>query len=207
MARYNEILVGRYNRFLQKLLSMKGGPPAPQLSSEINAGFVLTNGKENRWLEDFNDFGVNFFLVAGGAGNRGVMRLRNPAGSNVIAVLQRITLSNNDASTIQPNLSFTNTNLDRSTLNTTSGLGEGRSTRASTCIASSQNNAVVAITGTVFYICTLGPNANQDVIVTDGHELVLTPGIELNIFIQSTNQAGSCSLLWRERAMEESELK
>ena len=30
MALYNEILVGRFNRGLQKFLSIKGGPPAPQ---------------------------------------------------------------------------------------------------------------------------------------------------------------------------------
>jgi len=35
MAKFNEILAGRYNRFLQKLFQMKGGPPSAQLSSEI----------------------------------------------------------------------------------------------------------------------------------------------------------------------------
>ncbi len=39
MALFNEILVGRYNRFLQRLLSMKGHPPAPQLASEIQPNF------------------------------------------------------------------------------------------------------------------------------------------------------------------------
>src|SRR5882762_4396490 len=39
MARFNEILTGRYNRFLQKLLQMKGGPPSAQLASEIQPGF------------------------------------------------------------------------------------------------------------------------------------------------------------------------
>ncbi len=51
MARYNEILVGRYNRFLQKLLSMKGPASMPQLAGELQATFPFFNGVENRNLE------------------------------------------------------------------------------------------------------------------------------------------------------------
>jgi len=35
MAVYNEIGIGRWNRFIQKLTDIKGSPPARQLASEI----------------------------------------------------------------------------------------------------------------------------------------------------------------------------
>src|SRR5258708_26699837 len=37
MARFNEILVGRYNRYLQKLLGIKGPPPSAQRSPEVGS--------------------------------------------------------------------------------------------------------------------------------------------------------------------------
>src|SRR5258708_4703411 len=92
MARYNEILVGRYNRFLQKLLGMKGGVVAPQLASEITAAFPLFNGAENRYLEQWDMFGVNLFLAGGGVGNISQVRLFNPAASNTIAVVYKLCL-------------------------------------------------------------------------------------------------------------------
>src|SRR5437879_1331505 len=92
MARYNEILVGRFNRFLQKVFAMKGEPPAPQLAGEISPNFQLFSGVENRYLEAWDRFaaGVN---VAPVAGNLSGIRLRNPAGSNIVAVLERVTFN------------------------------------------------------------------------------------------------------------------
>jgi hypothetical protein len=54
MAKYNEILTGRYNRFIQKLFSMKGPAPAPQLSSDIAMQMSFFNGVENRYLEGWD---------------------------------------------------------------------------------------------------------------------------------------------------------
>src|SRR5260370_7764711 len=57
MARYNEILTGRYNRLLQKLLQMKGGPPAPQLASEISPQLSIPDlGVESRFHLGWNSF-------------------------------------------------------------------------------------------------------------------------------------------------------
>src|SRR6266851_4747570 len=57
MARFNEILVGRYNRSLQKLLSMKGQAVMPQLASELQPTFSFFSGAENRYLESWERFG------------------------------------------------------------------------------------------------------------------------------------------------------
>src|SRR5437763_11360751 len=92
MAKFNEILVGRYNRALQKLLGMKGEPPAPQLASEIAATLSFFYGAEMRFIESWNIYGINAEASAA-VGNSSGVRLRNPAASNVIAVIQRLSIT------------------------------------------------------------------------------------------------------------------
>ncbi len=92
MARFNEILSGRFNRALQKLTSMKGGPPAAQLSSEIQPSIPFFSGVENRYLESWNKFSTAF-LVTANAGNISQFRLTNDIGTNVICVIEKILIS------------------------------------------------------------------------------------------------------------------
>ncbi len=58
MAGYNEILSGRYNRCLQKLLSMKGQASTNELASTIQPNFQFAWGNEMRFLESWNRFGI-----------------------------------------------------------------------------------------------------------------------------------------------------
>src|SRR6266849_3136440 len=90
MAIFNEILEGRFNRALQKLFAIKGGPPVRQLGGEIMPVFPVFNGVENRYLEGWNLYGVCTSQAAGGAGVPSSVRLRNPISSNTIAVITRI---------------------------------------------------------------------------------------------------------------------
>ena len=90
MAIFNEILEGRFNRFLQKFFAIKGGPPVRQLGSEIMPVFQIFNGVENRWLEGWQQYGFVTVQAAGGAGVPSGVRLRNPVGSNVLAVITKI---------------------------------------------------------------------------------------------------------------------
>src|SRR6266852_4829039 len=89
VAKYNEILVGRYNRYLQKLLGMKGQAHAPQLSSEISVNLQLFNGVETRYLEGWNRFSTSMNVAAVAALLSGA-QLRNPAASNVILVIEKL---------------------------------------------------------------------------------------------------------------------
>ncbi len=92
MARFNEILVGRYNRMVQKLLSMKGTATLVTFSDEAMAVLPLFYGAENRYLEGWDRFGVAVGTAAGAAGNRTVWRLRNPTNSNVVTVVEKILI-------------------------------------------------------------------------------------------------------------------
>src|SRR5260370_42195617 len=92
MARFNEILIGRWNRYLQKLCSIKGGPPAPQLAYDITATLEIDQSAvESRFLLGWNRFGFGLQL-AGAIGNPSQIRLRNPTGSGVIAVIESIII-------------------------------------------------------------------------------------------------------------------
>src|SRR5258708_20335578 len=92
MARYNEILTGRFNRLLQKLLQMKGGPPAPQLASEISPQLSIPDlGVESRFHLGWNSWG--FAINTGGAvGTASPAQFGNPPNSNVIRAIPNITI-------------------------------------------------------------------------------------------------------------------
>src|SRR5260370_12899082 len=82
MAIFNEILEGRFNRGLQKLFAIKGGPPVRQLGGEIMPVHPLRSGVENLWLEGWNRF-VAFTDLTTRVGQIVGVRMRNPIGSNV----------------------------------------------------------------------------------------------------------------------------
>src|SRR5260370_15215175 len=90
MARFNEILAGRFNRALQKFLDMKGGPPSPQLASEISSNFQFNQmGIDFRYLEGWNRFGLHAAFGAS-VGNNSGLQLRNPVGSNLVVIIESL---------------------------------------------------------------------------------------------------------------------
>src|SRR5260370_11632455 len=97
MARYNEILTGRFSRLLQKLLQMRGGPRGPQLASEISPQRSIPDlGVESRFHLGWNSWG--FAINTGGAvGTASAAQLRNPANSKVIGVIHKITIESSVA--------------------------------------------------------------------------------------------------------------
>jgi hypothetical protein len=203
MARYNEILVGRYNRFLQKLLTLKGGPPAPQLASEINAGFVLFNGSENRSLESWQRFGghQNQAAVAAQQTN---LKIRNPLGSNLVVVIEKMLLQESAGDTAVLSVGADVTNYPTVLAATqTARLDPRGPTLASGMVLSAGTNGAQA--GINMAVIPLIANTGFDFIITDIQELTLLPGDSYNIQTTSVNVQLRWSLVWRERLLEESE--
>lgn len=210
MARYNEILVGRYNRFLQKLFAMKGGPVAPQLASEIAPAFPLFSGVENRYLESWNLFGFRV-AIAAVALNASGFRFRNPAGSNVVAVFTKLgfTLGSGlAASTILINLGAGVADLTTPFANSNARM-DPRGSASPQLIISTQSTtpAVPAISASAASIgvVNLAASANYDFIVTDLHEFPLLPGDELQCANTVVNNPIDAAVFWRERFLEDSE--
>jgi len=89
MAIFNEILVGRYNRALQKIFGIKGSPPVRQVAGEITPAISMFYGVEHRITESWNRYAIG---VAAGPVAAQVcnFRYRNPRGSGVLAVLEKV---------------------------------------------------------------------------------------------------------------------
>src|SRR5437879_387663 len=192
MAAFNEILTGRYNRFLQKLLQMKGGPPAAQLASEIGAQIPLFHGAETMYLQGWELFGggVNVSAVAGQTSG---FRLRNPAGSGVILVVTKLFAWSSVAS--QFNLFVGGIAADL-TINTIIGF-DSRGRGQSTGILSQGTNPSIFGTNIGNYIVQQPIGLGIE-IFKDNDEIPLMPGsaFELRTNIQNTGLLGS--IWWRE---------
>ncbi|SRR5216683_2163026 len=203
MARFNEILAGRYNRFLQKLLSMKGGPPAPQLASEITVGIPLMHGAENRYLEGWDQYAASFQLAPGGIGNQDVLRVRNPVGSNVVAVFFKASASTAAA-------------FDTIFLETGAGIADlipnavannrfDARSRPQTSMNISTIGQVPTAFGSTKALGNVVANTTLDFIVYENQEIPILPGDALQLRQGVLNQAVIFTLQWRERFLEDSE--
>jgi hypothetical protein len=202
MARFNEIMVGRYNRFLQKLLVLKGGPPSPQLSSEVGVGFVLFNGAENRYLEGWDRFGMRG-AVAAGAANSSVIRLRNPANSNVIATIEKVTVGSS-VTALDLIIQVGAIANDAATVIVNAGQRLDPRGRANPTLVVSQQAVTPANVGFIAEIFT-ATNVTYDVIVDEDQEVNVLPGDAFQVVSNVVNIGFSASFFWRERFLEESE--
>ena len=218
MAKFNEILAGRYNRMLQKLFQLKGGPPASQLASEVMPVFALFGGNENRAIESWNQYAA-FVSQPAVAANQGAIRMRNPVGSNVIAVVTKVMFKMAAAQSDNFNMTFGIVGTDLSTIVTafpTAGSGVGRldprqNALAPTLILSNQSTGAVAPGLTTGFNMASIPAFQSinflDYIVTDSQEFTIAPGDALQMTNQNVNSQITVNLMWRERSLEESELK
>ncbi|SRR6266849_1952391 len=209
MARYNEILVGRYNRFLQKALGLKGGPPAPQLSTDISAAIAIEQGLENRYLQSWDRFGHNG-VQAAVAAVQSALRYRNPAGSNVVAVFEKIVVISNAATINQVGVQIGPIAADYATSMTPTLARLDARGRPLTGLILTKSGAGPEVDvgfsfSTAFVGAAVGAIPQYDVILTDDQEVPLLPGDALQIVCATVNIAIQSSVMWRERALEEGE--
>jgi len=212
MARFNEILVGRFNRALQKLTGIKGMASVPQLGTEVMANFEFPLGNEFRYLESW--FRYRAFVTSGpvAAVTSGIS-LRNPANSNVVAVIEQLffpRLSSDVASQTNINRGQATADLD-----TTAGLTGGsqredpRGQSASTCVLSINSVALVTLTNPTLILMIgsgAGGGLDNSPISNPNQEILLMPGDAIQLSEQNAqNQLTRCGFCWRERFLEESE--
>jgi hypothetical protein len=199
MAGYNEILVGRFNRGLQKLFSIKGGPPVPTLGSEIMPIHPLASGVENRYLEGWNRFS-SFFNLAAAVGFNSDARIRNPKANNVIAVLEKITVASNVAQNIALSLGTQVVDFAAGIISPAARLDARIGTQASSLILSQQNSAVTVPSNQV----GIANTAAVDLILFVDQEITLLPGDGFELH-SIPNSSLVVSFIVRERFLEDSE--
>lgn len=208
MAVYNEIQVGRYVRFLQKFLSIKGRQPAPlQFSGELGAFWTLFHGAENRYLESWNRFGLSITAAAGGVGNTSAIQFRTPQRLDLIAVLEKLTVTAAGAAdtpfALLQKAPVTDLTTVASVINSnwdTRGLPQPSSIISST-------TAVGAVSGRQVWQGAFPVAQTTDMITTDIQEIALLGGDAIQIRSNAANQALIVTFFWRERSLEESEQK
>lgn len=198
MARYNEILVGRFARAVQKLFGMKGEVPVGSLAGELQVIHPFLSGVENRYLEGWDRFGVNTESLAVAAQTSAV-QFRNPPTSNAIAVLEKVYLNEN----VADNIVFRNgVTVDLTNIDTNRRL-DSRGRPASSMLTSHANNPAVA--GTAFWRHFLQANVPSDFILFEEQEIAILPGDGILLISSAVNVNLDVSWIWRERFLEESE--
>ncbi len=206
MARYNEILTGRHNRFIQKLFGMKGAAPASQLSGDIQMMHPIFHGAENRYLEGWNRFWINM-SAAGVAAQFGKVRFRNPKSNNVIVVLEKISaIVSLAGAQILFSVQHNDAGSDLATIINAPQM-DFRTNLFSSMVCSQQTTAGADLP-ILTYIIQAGTNLGSiEMITFEEQEITLLPGDTLQIRDGSANDGFTLSAMWRERALEDSEQK
>lgn len=208
MAVFNEILVGRFNRYLQKFTGIKAAPPVPALGTELMAVLDVNSFKmEDRYLFQIDSFWINNGIGPVAAQNS-VVRFRNPAGSKVVAVVEFLGITSTVAEQTAPfmQIQVGSINADLSTTNLIPPLDPRSGRKGSSLITSVQNN-IVGGGGGFQNIVVFPTTANSFFGLTlyDDMEIPLLPGIGIQVVTTAVNTLLNVDMKWRERALEDSE--
>ncbi|HEX8797957.1 MAG TPA: hypothetical protein VF772_05055 [Terriglobales bacterium] len=207
MARFNEILVGRFARALQKLTGIKGAVPTPQLSTEIFPSFQLFWGVENRVLEGWQRY-ATFASITSGAGQVGGWRLRNPTNSNVMGIIEKVQVTNRSTTAIiaQLNQQYLGGIADLTGIIVCSGLDNRLNpTSVNNNLISSFSNTGVIAGGANVGEMGIPIGGTVDFVLFEDHEITLMQNGMCQILTATANQQFDVVCIWRERFVEDSE--
>jgi hypothetical protein len=205
MAAFNEILAGRFNRALQKLLNMKGFAPASVLAPEVMPVLQFFRGVETLQLEGWDRWMVGQSQSAVGA-QTNAHRLRNPVGSNVVISIEHVSFDTNLA---DPSGTFgikaIATDLTTPVLSGAYARIDARTQRLNpTGIVSSAAGSPSAFPG--IFVPT-GATTLLALIQNEDQEFTLLPGDAAQYTTSVVNNNSLANWIWRERALEDSEVK
>jgi hypothetical protein len=205
MALFNEILAGRFNRFLQKHLSMKGPPPAAQLAGEIVPAVDFVTGVESFLHQGWQKYGV-YFTRAAVAAQNSAAEIRNPKTSGVIVVIESIVFATVQGVAVcySTNSGPLTTDLATSVV-PTFARWDGRGGLNPSAILSVGNNAT-GISAPNKHVCCLAANTAIELINHGDQELPISPGDALQLLTLTLNVNLDVGVQWRERPLEDSEL-
>jgi hypothetical protein len=207
MARYNEILIGRINRFLTKHYGMKGPAPAPQLQADVSTALNLRSGVENNWLQAWDTYGSRQF-VAGVAAQFSVLRCANPLSSNMLAVLHRLTVWESAADTVLVRMA---SNVTTSALAGAGVASQPFDSRTSgrqpiSLTFSNVSTGAAPAIGQPIGDWPIGANSPFEVIPPVSECMIpVLPGTMIDIIAQTANTNLHANYWFSERFLEESE--
>lgn len=204
MAIYNEILSARFASAIKKIFSMKGPNPTKQLAGELMPVLPLFFGAEARFLELWNRFGILKAFPASAA-NFNQFRLRNPVGSGLVVVIEKISVVTNATADLF-DLSVGPTSVDlANSLQASVMRFDARGQQSPVAVPTWQQTAAANTLGSTIAKAGALANTTVDFLVTDIQELPLLPGDAYHVNAETVNLAQNIAIWWRERVMEESE--
>ena len=187
---FNEILVGRINRWVQKLLVIKN-TALRSLSPELQTVLPIFSGVEERYLQGWNRFTISSGTIAAGAAVVSGMRLRNPIGSGILVVVEKVYITPQAVDAI---VNAANCRIDP------------RGNPTPTAIISTGTLASPQATNASFDML-VGPTFNpSEWVATTNQEITVMPGDAFTPQCRLVNTAVAVAILWRERPLESSEL-
>lgn len=210
MAALNEILVGRFNGLLTRLLKITGGAPAPQLTPEVQPILqLISDSADLAFLKE------EFLMVFGAttsnvALKQSYVQVANPSNSGLLIIIEGITVSA-DFSTptaVQYGFGLT-TPSTRAVQRVVS-----RDSRVNPGLASSQSGPGA---------CTFGSDAVADGVAGIAFnqarvdllsftslylpvKYVIEPGDAFSVWCEAVNIPTTASIFYRARAAQQAEL-
>lgn len=215
MAAFNEILVGRFNKGLNALFGIKSGAPAPSLAGDVTPVFSMDEQGRNdvRFLDSWYRYGIRVVSTPQAAA-ASACRLLNPQGSGVIAVIEKLKFElENNAAAATVQVQYTNVSLSpiASLDAVIFGLSfDGRNV-ATPVLLPSQSQAVnpAALSTTIDDYAFAAAAGSQifDILFLPSQEFVLLPNTAIQFFCSTVNSTLHATFWWRERRLEDSELR
>jgi hypothetical protein len=203
MAGYNELLVGRFNRAIQKLLGMKGTKSLESINPELQATFGLFYGAENRYLEGWDRFGIGR-SIPGANPFQTTIQFRNPKGSNILAVFEKLSAGNQGGAG-PASLSMSTITADLTTVIVPINLSmDPRGRPNPTLIMSSAADGTGGDLN-ILHTAQLQANFSYEWVTFENQEVPLLPGQALRMAGGTVNTSYVFGAFWRERFLEESE--
>ena len=205
MALFNEILVGRLNRWVQKFYAIKSGTASlTQLLPTVQTVNIVQSGVEDRYLQGWARYMFTATQAAVAAANS-IVQLRNPTTSGVVAVIEKLNIMPGAASLTQ--VQIINQQTDAATLLTmTANRIDRRTNPAPSCIPSSGSVGAPGAIGQAIFRMSLALNSNAEFIAHADQELTILPGDTCVALCELVNTQVSVAFMWRERPLESSEL-
>ena len=200
----NEIQVGRLNGLLHKLLDMKEGAPSPTLASDVFPNIVLESDRPEWKFLAGERLGAGYRYDAAVAGQYSHAGLYNPAGSNVLVIVEQMQLipTVNGSAYIRLEANYGRRDaVGYCTIRDPRGWG-GPTAPQTTAQPFDYTNAVASV-GYPLGLWYIAANT----LFTYNQPIVLPPGYEVYGVMSAVNQGITAMFSFRERKMERSETR
>ncbi len=207
----SDISVGRFETFVRRLFSLKGGGLLTSVGTDVRPVVNLTGLMlfEERLYKDIRSYAFTDRRAAGGAGTANQWRLNNPQNSGLIIVVEQILFNTGTAGNIILGLDNVTAGAQQQValLDTRVLGGPGQTPLVTSGAIVAWQVAAVPVALAQFDQGRLATAKNWPNTELSGNgALVLAPGYGIVVWNDALNSADAITLAWYERAADKAEL-